>query len=165
VKAFISYSLDSSEKYILSLISMRLSKEGINIVSNYSNEVTGLSLPANQIRACQFFIGIIARKGTKKNKVIDEWKIARASKIPALLLIEDRIKINNNGKEVVNPNIIKFNRAKLNEAVETVNSKTIGAYKADLNKTNSDAAAWVLGGSVVLLLLGIIASGTTKTVK
>lgn len=163
MKAFVSYSLNSTEKYILSLLSMNLKENGINTVSSYSSKIGPIYSSDNQIRACQFFIGIISFKGLNKKKVLEEWKAARNSKIPGLLLIEDRVKITSGSAN--SPTVVRFNRNKPEEAIEIVNanikqaSKKIGTKKV---VKNDNTASWVLGGTALLLLLGLLSSDDKK---
>jgi len=162
MKAFVSYSLNNTEKYMLSLLSKNLHQRCITVVSSYSSQIGPISFSANQIRGCQFFIGIVSYGSLNKYKVLEEWRIARSSRIPSLLLIEDRVKINSI-HNAASSTVVRFNRSRPDFAIDKVNERiSLATRKIVTKKNNNDETAWVLGGGALLLLLALLGSNEKK---
>lgn len=154
MKAFISYSLNDTDQYILSILANKLKIQGFTVTSSYNLNSRLVDFETfTQLNKSSLFIGIITYDGTNVHRVYKEWQTAIKSNIPAILLIEDIQTISQD--LISHPNIIRFNRTKPESAIEYVrvmisNSKIINPQK------NNDAIAWILGGIAILALIDLL---------
>ncbi len=159
MKAFISYSLNDSDKYILSILAKKLKEQGFTISSSYSQYKNILDLTtASQISSSNIFIGVISSKGSSNQRVLEEWRQAVKRKVPALLLLEDNIHV----QEAIlkHPNTIFFNRENPSISVEKIReriSRSRGVQSYGKTR-NNNSTAWILGGIAALTLVGLLAA-------
>ncbi len=118
MRAFISYSFNDSELYIVPLLASLLKKKGYSVVSS-KNRLTNLPeyYINTEIKNAHLFIGIISRGGNQKNKVFGEWKAAKYFRIPSLLLVEKGIRLIDTNK---NDRIIYFDRNNPENAINQI---------------------------------------------
>jgi hypothetical protein len=155
MKAFISYSINDSEQYVLSLLSNKLRERGFSPVSNfYGRFATSVNetMAAMKIKESSLFIGVITSTGLNHEKVIAEHNMAVSMNVPALLLIEDNIQP---PLGFTNYNVIFFNRSNPHIAIERINKniQNVGNLATSPQKNSNNAVAWLLGG---LALIGLI---------
>ncbi|MDI9312791.1 MAG: hypothetical protein QM535_21455 [Limnohabitans sp.] len=158
MKAFISYSLNDSEQYILTILSRKLREQGFSIVSNYKVYDNSLDFEtSSQLSNSNLFIGIITKTGHSNNQVFAEWNVAIKRKIPALLLVEDSVDIAPPLK--TNRNVLLFNRFRPEIAIEKIrtNISTNNQVPVNNTKQNDSTAAWILGGLAALAIVGLLA--------
>ena len=149
MRAFLSYSLNDSEQYVLSILVNKLNEKGFTVSSSYSNYNFIDFERFNQINSSNLFIGVITATGTEYERVYKEWETASAIKVPALLLVENTVQIHPN--LLKNTNVILFDRHNPSPSIDLVKSKI------SQNTTSSDNfAAWALGGLAVLALIGLL---------
>ena len=155
MKAFISYSLNDSEQYILTILSRVLKEQGYSITSNHLAYKHVVNYEVyTQLGKSNLFIGIITKTGNANTRVLNEWKEAIKRKIPAIILIEDNVKVNGVLKE--HPNALFFNRYTPDVAIRIIKSK-ISPKTPYTSKKVNNTAAWVLGGLAALAIIGLLA--------
>lgn len=158
MKAYISYSINDKDQFILTLLSSKLRQNSFIVTTGQNFYGTGLdNSTVNQIVECHLFIGIITRLGMEKNRVLEEWKFAKRRKIPNLLLIEDSIKV----QETFQGNYVYFNRRKPQPAIDLINKKMIQKQTTKIKKSN-DIVPWLLGGAALLAIIGILSDSGDK---
>lgn len=152
--AFISYSMDDSELYVLSLISEYLANNGYFINTSYNNSIeTEQNIEyqiKNQINKSDLFIGIASNLGIHSQWVIKEWEFAQVNGKTAVFLIEDTV--------VVNPDfakgnlIIRFNRQFPQESLKKLRNMIEKNKKDPSNK----AINWVVGGLLGIAIIKLL---------
>ena len=150
MKAFISYSLNDQDQYILTLLSTELRQRGFVIKqsNDFHSEMSGLTKV--NINQAQLFIGILTGDGHELERVQKEWKLANVAAIPSIFLIENTVHIDPN----FDSPYILFNRHNPKLALNTLN-KQMHKLKQNVNK-DSNAWAWLLGGAAVLAIIGML---------
>jgi len=152
-KAYISYSMDDKEMYILSSISKFLSEKDFFIYSSYDNLQTGLQISQaikQQIAQCDLFIGIASHSGIKSDWVLKEWNIAQELGKTAIFLVEDTINLN---PEFMKQNsVIKFNRHYPQQSLIQLQNR-IDSAKAE--KSNN-AMNWIIGGLIGIAIIKLL---------
>ena len=82
MKAYISYSVGEEEMPVITRLSWGLRDEGYIPVSGT------LSSPEIEMRNASLFIGVVTAIGSRQERVLGEWELARQKQIPYLMLIE-----------------------------------------------------------------------------
>ena len=157
MRAFISYSVNDKEQFILTLLSSKLREQEFVLTTsqNFYQNVVDFTT-ANQIKESHLFIGIITKQGIERKRVIAEWTLAKKWKVPNLLLIEDTINI----AKGFTGNFIRFNRKNPKSAIELINSRM--NQKPVPSKKDSDILPWILGGAALLAIIALLTSGDKK---
>lgn len=152
MKAFLSYSLNDSEQYVLSILVKKLNEQGFIVSSSYENyNFIGFE-QFSQINSSNLFIGVITVTSQEYLRVVNEWEAAVKRKVPALLLVDNAVTVN--PPYSTNPNIIRFDKYNPTPSIETVKAKI-----EQSKETNQDnAAAWALGGLAVLALIALLSN-------
>ncbi|MDH5382687.1 MAG: toll/interleukin-1 receptor domain-containing protein [Cyclobacteriaceae bacterium] len=148
MKAFISYSLNDHDQYILTLLASELQKKGFVIKQSNDFHTEMSSLTKVNINKAQLFIGIISGTGIEKERVQKEWRLANVANIPSILLIENTVKVSPDFKF----SYIVFDRHNPNYAIEELKRRITQEKKND----TSDALAWVLGGAALLAIISLL---------
>ena len=141
MKAYISYSLTSSDEFFLTLLSLFLKDENIlSVIGQSSSNGKNLSNEVKkQIEESSFFIGLIFNESDNVNSVISEWQYSSAVNIPNFLLIEDGIELN----VIEGKNYIRFNRNSSHKIINEINSRTV--------TTNPNYTFWLVVGNSLKL--------------
>jgi hypothetical protein len=149
MNAFISYSIDDHEQYILSLLAQKLRENDIMLVTSYNQSDSIDWQIMSDIKNATFFIGLITKTGRPKKteRVLQEFQQAKQFNKPSIMLIEDTVHVN--PWIINNENTIRFDRYFPHQAIEKVNQR----IKASQAQANPNAAAWILGGIGILALL------------
>lgn len=158
MRAFISYSINDTDQYVLTLLSSKLRSQRFVITTSqnfYNSRLDEMTI--NAILESNLFIGIIMRQSVEKNRVLDEWKFAKKRSIPNLILIEDNVRI----QDGFSGNFIRFNRNNPKPAVEKINSKMHHRSTASQNKSD-DNLSWLLGGAALLAIIALISEESSK---
>lgn len=158
MRAFISYSLNDSEQFVLSILAHKLKEQGFIVSSSYNLSSSLIDFQTySQLNKSTLFIGIITGSGMDINRVYSEWQVALQRRIPAILLIEDVVAIS---QELQNhPNIVRFNKLSPEVSIEAVRQKISASSQVSIptnEQSNDNKAAWLLGGLAVLLLIGLL---------
>lgn len=150
MKAFLSYSLNDSQQYILTILARILNENGFYV--NTPNSVYAID---NEIKSSNLFIGILTSSGESNNYVINEWNFSIANKVPSILLIEDSVPVI---KTLSHPNIIYFNKFDPNNTIQKVQKriKEYGPQTVVQKESNENALAWILGGAAVIALIKLL---------
>lgn len=148
--AYISYSLNDHDQYILTLLAGELNSKGMIIKQSSDFHSNMSSVTMHNIHKAELFIGLISGVGMEKNRVINEYNYAIRSKTPSILLIENTVELPPNFRG----NYIVFDRYYPDSAIQQLKHRINNAKR----KNNSDAAAWVLGGAALLAIIGLLAN-------
>ncbi len=152
MKAFLSYSLNDSEQYVLSILVKKLNEQGFIVSSSYDNYSFIGFEQFNQINSSNLFIGVITATSREYERVINEWEAAVKRKVPALLLVDNAVTVH--APYSTNPNIIRFDKYNPDPSIETVKKKI--AQSRETSQDNS--TAWALGGLAVLALIALLSN-------
>jgi hypothetical protein len=149
--AFISYSINESEQYVLTLLAQKLREKGFSVTSNYKQASQLLDFQTiNAIKSADLFIGLVAASGnpTSTVRVYSELNQAFSHNRPAILLAEESVELLPHIKNY--PNTIRFNRYYPNLAIEEVNRR-IKFSQAQPQQDNT--LAWLIGGGIAAVAL------------
>ncbi|MFC4634072.1 TIR domain-containing protein [Dokdonia ponticola] len=152
--AFISYSMNDSELYILSLVIEHLSKNNFYINTSYENNTSvGQNIilqTKEQISQSDLFIGIASHNGIHSKWVMKEWEIAQHNNNTAVFLIEDSVPIN---PDFIKENfVILFNRQNPEQSL-TFLKEMIENQK---EKKTNNALNWVVGGLLGIAIIKLL---------
>ena len=159
MRAFLSYSLNDAEQYVLTILARKLREQGFVVSLSYNVCSNTLDYETfNQINKSNLFIGIITKTGNANRRVFNEWKEATKRRIPSLLLIEDNVTVS--PKLAEHPNVLFFNRQKPKRAIETIKTRIAKTKQSILGKKrdNDNTMAWVFGGLAALAIIGLLAN-------
>lgn len=157
-RAFISYSMQDSEQYVLTLLSNLLREEGFQVDSSFDSLGYGDSIEygiKKKISESDLFIGVITQTG-RNNYVMQEWEQAQKSRIPSLLLIEDKVKVN--PLSLSQPSILRFNKYYPEDAILKATSKIKHARNSSKQSEGENVAGWLLGGLAILALIKLLSN-------
>ena len=152
MRTFISYSINDTDQYLLTLLSSELYKKGVTITQSNDFHLDMSSLTKVNINKSNLFIGIITGFGQEKDRVLKEWQLANVSNVPSILLIENTVQIAPN----FNSPYIIFDRNNPQNAINQLNKK-ITELKKEIEK-NPNALPWILGGAALLAIFGLLSS-------
>ncbi|MGB1204850.1 MAG: hypothetical protein ACPG5B_04340 [Chitinophagales bacterium] len=150
MKAFLSYSLNDTEHFIVTLLAQKLQEQGFYVTSGtYASNYVNNAQTNYEISTSNLFIGIITEMGQANKRVFNEWDYANHKKTPALLFVEDSYVFE---EKVSFPNkIIRFNRKNPQPAIDRISQKQADSKR---NKQITDESmAWLLGGMALLALI------------
>lgn len=150
MRAFLSYSLNDAEQYVLSILANKLNEQGFIVSSNYNGRNFIDFEQFNTINNANLFIGVITATSQEGNRVFKEWHLALQYKVPALLLLEENVQLP--PEYFSHPNIIRFNRYNPNPSIDAVKAKITPTTSAPAD----NVAAWVLGGFAILALISLL---------
>lgn len=152
MKAFISYALDKSEEFIITILSKELKKQNITIETSYSSDNNKFDINSSNL-----FIGIVSEYKEGKKKTVEEILLAKENGIPILLLIEKNVELNE--IDINEKSIIRFDRENINEAMDLIRQKIDikNNYDNTINTENNKiTSAVIIGGGVALALLLVL---------
>jgi hypothetical protein len=155
--AYISYSIDESEQYVLTLLAQKLKEKGFSLTSGVKH-VVALGNPAfglmdfqteNEIKKSNLFIGLITNsyRYNSSETVYQELQKAREYNKPIILLIEDTAPID---IRIANfPNLVRFNRYLPHLAIEEVKNRI---QLSQTQPQEDNTLGWLLAEESLLLL-------------
>jgi hypothetical protein len=158
MRAFISYSINDTDQYVLTLLSSKLRSQGFIITTSqnfYNQRLDQMTM--NAISESHLFIGIIMRQSMERNRVMDEWKFSKRKNIPNLILIEDNVRI----QDGFQGNYIRFNRNNPKAAVDKINNR-MQQKRTTSQSSSDDSLSWILGGAALLAIISLIAGEDSK---
>jgi hypothetical protein len=156
MRAFVSYSINDSDQYILTLLSSEFGKKGV-VLSQSSDFYTELSpVTEASIKKSQLFIGLITLAGHEKDRVILEYGVAQRNKVSSVLLVENNVTLNNTSGH----DVIRFDRSNPDGAIKSINSRINQQKKK--KEQDSDSLAWLIGGAAILALVAVITGSNKK---
>ena len=153
MKAFLSYSLNDADQFVIPLISRRLQEQRFFVTTGSYKFQENLDYQTkNGINTSNLFIGLITNTGFNNQRVYNEWLHAINNRIPSILLVEDNYDLNRGLER--QPNLIRFNRYNPEIAIEEINER----IKKSQNHNNDleDAAPWILGGLAIAALISML---------
>lgn len=150
MKAFISYSVNDNDQYILTLLASKLRERNFVVTTSQNFFIGELDYTTkNEIADSHLFIGILTHDGIEYERVYSEWGFAVSKNIPTLFLIEDNVYINPSFKG----NFVRFNRANPQNAINQVSLKMSQGLKQYDN--SQEFLPWLLGGAALLAILSL----------
>jgi len=151
MKVFISYSINDKDQYILTLLSSELNKKGYQINQSTDFQKNELSpLTKINISKAELFIGIITGTGFEQKRIMKEWRCAQVGSVPAILLVENTVKVSDKFKF----KYFTFNRKKPKQVIDLLEQEI---NKYDLQKQkDTKALNFVLGSAALLLVLSLL---------
>ncbi len=161
MRAFISYSLNDSEQFVLTVLASKLKEQGF-IVSTSHNLFNNMLDPNTftQLNKSNLFIGLITFTGIANERVFSEWQQATSKQIPSLLLVENNVNLHQTILQ--HQNVIRFDRHKPEPSIELVKNK-ISLSRQSIQSKNDNSVAWILGGLAAIALIGLL-SNDEKTI-
>lgn len=133
MQAFISYSFNNKEIYIISLLIQELREKKFFV--NTSDDFYNHEALSHYIKKCDLFVGIITRDGHNTSKVVKEWTVAKEANIPNLLLVEKGITIGPRIKAIVfDRNNPQAAVTKLVELSKPLKNQNVQQYSPDVAK-------------------------------
>lgn len=155
MKAYLSYSLNDGQQYVVTVLAQVLREKGYLLTVGSGSP--GLSLlpgfSSDPVLGSQLFIGVVTRSGVEAGRVIREYNKAIDYSIPALLLIDREIARDSGTKP--SASIVLFDHGNPAPAMALVRSRV---KQARIEQGNDDASAWLLGGLAVLALIALLSS-------
>jgi hypothetical protein len=94
-KAFIPYSIADTDAHMVYALGDQLTKQGYEVEYNWDQ--TNSQRVFDEVAASSFFVGLVTHPRYYK-QVVQLWQYAMSQRIPAYLLIEDKMPIANLGK-------------------------------------------------------------------
>jgi hypothetical protein len=152
MRAFLSYSLNNRDQYILTLLAHELKKRGFVINQSIDFNSKMSSLTKININKSQLFIGLFTGDGKENSRIQKEWLLASIADIPSILLVEKNIEINADFRIPY----ITFDRNNPKLIIDTLKSKVDLIKKK--KKQDSNTWAWILGGAAVLAIIGLLSN-------
>lgn len=152
--AFISYSLNESEKYVVTLLAQKLGEKGFSLTSSFRQSASFVDFQTeNEIKNSSLFIGLITQAGRRNTpKVYLELQKALNYSKPAILLVEDNVQLDSWASNF--PNLIRFNRYYPQIAMEEVKNR----IQTSKTVQQDNSLAWILGGVAALALISYLSS-------
>ena len=150
MKTFLSYSINDTDQYILTLLSGSLRKMGSRITLSNDFNINVSQLTKVNIKNSHLFIGILTGNGKEKERVYNEFMFAKESQIPSILIVENTVAMSQN----FNEEYILFDRSNPQPAITKLNRKVQSLQKN--SNQDSNALAWILGGLAILAIIGMI---------
>ena len=162
MKAYLSYSLNDRDLYIITLLSNQLRNEGNYVVTGNNLAIDSMDTASYaQLLTCHFFIGLISFNGQQINRVQYEWQNAVTNKIPAILLIEEGLPLS----PAFNGEFIRFNRLQpsgaINEIRNRINAVTMQRQVNTQPQSNNNLG-WILGGAALIAILALLSNSDNK---
>ncbi|MFM2258593.1 MAG: hypothetical protein RLZZ424_526 [Bacteroidota bacterium] len=151
MRAFISYSINDKDQFILTLLSSELIKKGYEISQSVDFQKEEISsLTKINISKSELFIGIITGNGFEQKRIMHEWRRAQVGRVPAILLVENTVPISDKFKFAY----VVFNRKKPQQAIE--NLKLVLNKHEEKKQKDTKALNFVLGSAALLLVLSLL---------
>lgn len=149
--AFISYSINDSEQYVLTLLAQKLREKGFSVTSNYKQTSHFLDFQTiNAIKNSDLFIALITNSGTMSSttRVYSELNQAVLNSRPTVVLAEETIDLAPNLNTY--PNTIRFNRFYPNLAIDEINRRI---QFSQTQPQEDNTLAWLIGGGIAAVAL------------
>lgn len=156
MKAFISYSFNDEDMYLVSLLVGDLTKKGFSVNSSHNALRMVGSPAADYISSSDLFVGIVTKSGREHKAVIREWQHANKYGVPNLLLVEK-------GIHIAQPNnsIIEFDRTNPKAAIDKlvqIRNRSVHS----ISKPNEGVPPALVVGVVALGIAGLLALIASK---
>lgn len=150
MKAFLSYSINDQDQYLLTVLSSSMRQKGFHISSSDDFHLKrSTPLTQSKIKSSRLFIGILSGSGIEKERVKREWRLAGRAKVPKILLIENTVRLN---PEFKGPYIM-FDRKNPQLAIDELKRRIETKKK---KKDDSNALAWILGGAALVGIISLL---------
>ncbi len=153
MKAYLSYSLNDEQKYVITVLAKVLLEKGYTLTTGNGAHlrILGNSF-RHSISGSSLFIGVVTQTGLEAQRVYDEYIAATSMMVPSLLLIDEEVAMRSS--IFPSPNILMFNHYDPISAIETVRARVKQARIG--SEATDDSTAWVIGGMAVLTLIALL---------
>jgi len=152
--AYISSSIADNEQSTVSLLGMKLKKDGFLPKAGSHKEGRVRDPKAfNDIKKADLFIGLITCFGKEDKRVLAEWKQAIKNNIPAWLMVENVVDLADFPNLMKNPHVVQFNRTNPSKAIHWIQDQIRQSKMPRVRK-----AAWRLGGEATISLINHLAT-------
>ncbi len=116
--AYISSSIADQEQSLVSLLGIKLKRDGFFTKAGSHKEGKVRDPRAfDDIKKANLFIGFITCCGNEDKRVLAEWKHAIQNNIPAWLMIENVVDLTEYPNLMQNPHVVQFNRKDPSKAI------------------------------------------------
>lgn len=158
MKAFISYSLQGNDEFILTLLSFMLKEDNIDstISQNFAKDTLDITTK-NLIEESSIFIGIALNGGQEEVKLLKEIDYAIGVKIPCLLIVEDTI----SNQSLLKHTPLLLSRSKSQKAIYEI-ERLMNAAK-DAGNKSQDSIAWVISGKSIIAMINAAFKGGNQS--
>lgn len=158
MKAFISYSLQGNDQFILTLLSFLLKEDNIDSILSQSSAKDNLDVTTkNLIEESSIFIGIALKEGQEEGKLLTELDYAIGVKIPCLLIVEDKI----SNHHLLKHNPLLLSRSYSQKTIYEI-ERLMNAAKDSENKS-LDSVAWLISGKSIIAMINAAFKGENKS--
>jgi len=140
----LSYSVEPSDLFTIPLLSRQITSNDMTVVSEDALSV--------QSRRPSLFIGVLGARGPRQNAVIAAYQQAHRLRIPALLMIEQNIRVPESWHRA--SNIVFFDRRRPDKAIEEIWARQARANKEGDKSLNGWAI--VLGAFAIIGLIELL---------
>lgn len=156
MRAFLSYSLNDSDQFVLTILAKKLKEQGFVVSSsyNYLNQTIDYQT-FTQLNKSTLYIGIITATGNANSRVLKEWQQAINNKIPSLLLVEKGVRLRSD--ILTQQNVIRFDRNNPEPSIELV-KREVSKSRHNVSVRNDNTLAWVFGGLALIAVIGLLAN-------
>ncbi|MBQ4478622.1 MAG: toll/interleukin-1 receptor domain-containing protein [Bacteroidales bacterium] len=153
-QVFISYSIEDSNLYLITLLLEHLKRNKYSVAVSAHWEGS-----ESKIAVSDVFIGIITNNSNSVDYVVKEWKIAKENNIPDLLIVEDGVKIDKSS----NLSYIRFNRSNPDEAIDKLFNNNKFATQTKQKNNNTDITSDIFKGIILIAGLAALISLLSKS--
>ena len=152
--AFLSYSLQDSELYTISIISKYLNEQGFFVQSaNKAANFPGrpvLDVVRRAIINANLFIGIASTEGVQSEYMIREWEEAQRYNVPRIFIIENSVNLN---PAFTDQNtVIRFDRRNPQQSLNRLKAMVENQKKNSAGKI----LPWVVGGLLGMAVIKLL---------
>jgi len=150
--AFISYSMEDREMFILSSIAKYLKESNYYVYTGLDIQVGSNweSAIAHEIKRCDLFIGIASHNGIKSKWVLKEWELAQIHNRTSIFLIEQGVNINSDF--LLNNLVILFDRNNPNTSLLQLQQIVTQARENQKKNSQNLIIGGLIGMAIVKLL-------------
>ncbi len=152
--AYISSSVAEQEQSTVSLLGMKLKKDGfVPKIGAYKEGQVQDPRAFYNIKKANLFIGLITERGSEDRRVFAEWKQATRNNVPAWLMIENTVNLIALPQLMQNPHVVQFSRSNPTKAIHWIQEQIANSDLPKLRK-----AAWKVGGEATISLINHLAT-------
>ncbi|MDX2304388.1 MAG: TIR domain-containing protein [Microscillaceae bacterium] len=155
MKAFVSYSLNDTDEYVITILAKKLQEQGFYVSAGHNLHFPDTNPESlAQIRTSDLFIGILTYNGQINERVQHEWLYAQEAQKSAILMVEWNVALD---EELNNSqNIVRFNRQNPDRAIESIHRYIDGARQNAGLADKNDVFAWILAGMALIKLVRLL---------
>ena len=155
MKAFLSYSLNDTDEYVITILAKKLQEQGFYVSAGQNLHFPDTNPESlAEVRSADLFIGILTFNGQINQRVYEEWQYAKESDKSAILLVEWNVDL---AEELdFSQNVIRFNRQNPDKAIESIHQYISEARQNSDETDKQDVLAWILAGMSLVKLVRLL---------